>query len=215
MRSATRSARSSTRTTGHPHLRPEDRNWSMSRTRTRKGKRINIAPTRFRKAGFAAHVLRTRETLVINENMEEAIRKIRQCHAARLGVGEIGSLRAADRRRSGARGDHRSRHGTRARVQRIGCAAAANAGQQHERRAGERAPLRRDAAPHARVGRARRSRTRHFVDARCRQGHGPHRAARQGPAERRHQRHFSSQRRRRELPSDRGGRRHCRRAARN
>ena len=65
----------------------------------------------------------------------------------------------------------------RGRVQRIGRPPAADARQQHERRARERAPLRRDAAPHARDRRAGRSGTRHLVDARPRHGDGPDRAA--------------------------------------
>ncbi len=40
-----------------------------------KGKRLEIGSSRLGDRGFAAHVLRTRETLVMNENMEEAVEK--------------------------------------------------------------------------------------------------------------------------------------------
>ena len=39
--------------------------------------------SRYRRQGFAAHVLRTRETLVINENMEQAVAEVRQLHRSR------------------------------------------------------------------------------------------------------------------------------------
>ena len=45
-------------------------------------RRIAIESTPLSDAGFAAHVLRTRETLVINENIEEETSKIRQLHDA-------------------------------------------------------------------------------------------------------------------------------------
>ena len=40
---------------------------------TMQGKRATIAPTPLEDAGFGAHVLRTRETLVINDNMTQAM----------------------------------------------------------------------------------------------------------------------------------------------
>jgi GAF domain-containing protein/CheY-like chemotaxis protein len=39
------------------------------------GKRLEFASSRLGDRGFAAHVLRTRETIVVNENMEEAVEK--------------------------------------------------------------------------------------------------------------------------------------------
>ncbi len=40
---------------------------------TMQGKRVTIAPTPLEDTGFGAHVLRTRETLVINDNMTQAM----------------------------------------------------------------------------------------------------------------------------------------------
>src|SRR5207247_1333452 len=40
-----------------------------------QGQRIEIDSSRLSNKGFAAHVLRTRETLVINENMADAVEK--------------------------------------------------------------------------------------------------------------------------------------------
>ena len=91
---------------GHPDLRSADRSDPLSvRLRGRRnGSSIDSRP-RCVRTGFAAHVLRTRETLVINENMPSAIGKVRQLHAARHGRREIGALRAAGRaatRRAGS-----------------------------------------------------------------------------------------------------------------
>ena len=57
------------------------------------------------KRGFSPHCLRTRETLVINENMQEAIEKLRQLHHPRTQTGEIRHLGPARRGRPGARCD--------------------------------------------------------------------------------------------------------------
>ena len=60
---------------------------------------------------------------------------------------QVDCLRAAAGARHDARPDLAVRHGARARVHRFPCAPAGDAGQQHERRARQRAPVRRDAAP--------------------------------------------------------------------
>ena len=53
--------------------------------------------------GFAAHVLRTRETLVVNENMAQAVERYGSMRSARDADGEVGGLRPAGRGRPGAR----------------------------------------------------------------------------------------------------------------
>jgi hypothetical protein len=54
------------------------------------GERIALEPSPLGEAGFEAHVLRTREAIVINENMEEEVEK----YGARLApIGEIYRLR--------------------------------------------------------------------------------------------------------------------------
>ena len=48
------------------------------------GKRITIEPQKFtEKMDSAAHVFKTRKTLVINENIEEVIKKVRQFYTSR------------------------------------------------------------------------------------------------------------------------------------
>src|SRR5204863_1054729 len=41
------------------------------------GKRVNVAPAPLTGRGFGSHVIRTRETLVVNDGIERAIRKFR------------------------------------------------------------------------------------------------------------------------------------------
>ncbi len=98
--------------------------------------------------GLGAEVIRTGATLLLNENVAEA--------AARLGstgldrrqpASQVDPAGAAARGRADA-GDHRpQRHGARARVQPGRRPPAGDARRQHERRAAERATLRRNAAP--------------------------------------------------------------------
>ena len=110
------------------------------------GQRIH--PPSSRPAGFGAHVLRTGKTLLINENMQDAIGQ----HAS-------ASLAPDDPRQPKAQlmvplrvGDQvrgmltLQQPRARARIQRRRRAPARNAGRQHERRAGERPPVRRDPA---------------------------------------------------------------------
>ncbi len=61
---------------------------SLSSTRTASGS--PLIPSRFAKTGFGAHVLRTRETLVINENMAQAMEKYGSYVDARHADGKIG-----------------------------------------------------------------------------------------------------------------------------
>ena len=67
---------------GHPHLRPADRTIHYPYA-YENGQRLMIGSAALSDKGFAAHVLRTRETLVINENMAQAVEKYRQLRAAR------------------------------------------------------------------------------------------------------------------------------------
>ena len=83
------------------------------------GRRIAIESRPLPAKGFTAHVLRTRETLVINENMAQASGMVRHDTVTRAQAGEVAGLRAAGRRRSGARPHQPGRHGTRARLQRL------------------------------------------------------------------------------------------------
>ncbi len=67
----------------HPDLRPADQPDPLSvRLRGRRSGSRSI-PARFGAKGFAAHVLRTRETLVINENVRGGGQEIRQLHDTR------------------------------------------------------------------------------------------------------------------------------------
>ena len=69
-----------------------------------KGKRIDIAPYPLPQAGFGRACPAHPRDAGHQREHGGGDPEIRQCHAARLGVGEIGGLRAADCRRSGARG---------------------------------------------------------------------------------------------------------------
>jgi GAF domain-containing protein len=136
---------------------------------------------------------------------------LRQLHAARHEGGQVRRLRAPGGGRSGA-GSHQP-HGprARARVQRLRRTTAADPGQRHERGAGERAPVRRDAAAYPRGRGAGGGGARRLIDARPRHGHGSHRGSCEEPAQRGQQRHFPARHRRRRLSGDRRGRRHRRR----
>ena len=172
------------------------------------GQRIGVESEPLGETGFAVHVLRTREPLVINENMAQESAALRQLHAARHADGKIGGAGAAGGRRPGTRDDQHCRHGARARVQPLRRAPAADAGQQHERGAGKRPPVRRNAAPHAGDRSAGGGRSRHLLDARPGHRARSHRPSRQGPAQRREQRDLPARSRRAQLPGDRRGRRH-------
>ncbi len=111
-----------------------------------RGKRIVIDSEPLGDKGITVTSLRTREPLVINENMALEAGEVRQQPAAGNADGEIGDLRAAGGGRPGARPDQPDRPGSRERVHSLGPASAANAGQCDERGARERAAVRRDAA---------------------------------------------------------------------
>ena len=167
------------------------------------GKRLPIESTPLGDKGFAAHVLRTRETLVVNEDMAQEMAKYGSTTIPGTQIEKSAvfvPLVAGDQARGLIQPDG---HGPRARVQRFGRAAAANARQQHERGAGERASVRRNAAAHARDRRARRSRPRHFVDAGPVHGDGSHRSSREDAAQRGQQRDLPARCRRAKLPGDR------------
>ena len=88
----------------HPHLRPTDAAGSTTPTPTRADSASTIASAPLAEKGFAAHVLRTRETLVINEDIERR-RSRRYGSFTMPGTqdGEVGPLRSAGHRRAGAR----------------------------------------------------------------------------------------------------------------
>ncbi len=111
------------------------------------GQRLTLDSEPLGGTGFAAHVLRTRETLVINENMAQSQEKYGSYTLPGTQIGEVCGPGADGGRRPGARRHQHGRRRARARVQRLRRPAAADAGQQHERGAGKRAAVRRDAAP--------------------------------------------------------------------
>jgi GAF domain-containing protein len=74
-RSATRSARSSTHATWAFRVYDPQTDMIHFPYVYENGKRMVIASNPLGEKGFSAHVLRTRETLVINENMAQAIEK--------------------------------------------------------------------------------------------------------------------------------------------
>ena len=83
---------------GHPHLRPADGPDPLPlRLREGAAHRDRVAPAA-RDRDSRAHVLRTRETLVINENMAEARRSTAATSLPGHADGEVGGLRPAGRR---------------------------------------------------------------------------------------------------------------------
>ena len=122
------------------------------------GRRIRIEPQRL--AGFSAHVIRTRETLLLDENIAQQREK--------YGAKTLPGLRPA---KSGVMvplivGDQVVRSSTwptwsGRRVQSFRSSFAGDACQHDGRRTGECAAIRRNAAPLARNRRAGRSRPRH------------------------------------------------------
>ena len=123
------------------------------------GKRVvhRVQPARRRRA-LPAHVMRTRETLVINENMAGDVRSTAAASCPARSMEKSAIYGAAGGRRPGARRDRAlatSSASTRSASRTCACCRRSPT---HERRARKRAPLRRDAAPAARDARARRSR---------------------------------------------------------
>ena len=118
----------------------------------------------------------------------------------------------------GSRADHRQRpragHGgagglrARERLCRAGSAPSGDGGRIDGRGTGKRPALGGDATPHPGSRRAGRRRAGCLVDARPRDGHGPHRRPCQGPPARRQQRDFRACRRRKDVSRD-GRRRRC------
>ncbi len=177
-----------------------------------KGRRLFLQSNPLGKTGFAAHVLRTRETIVINRNMAQEVERYgsktvpgTQMEKSAVFV----PLLAGDQARGLIELGEPGAGGC---LQRVGRQAAADARQQHERGARERPPLRRDAAAHPRDCGAGRGGPRRLVDARSLHGDGPDRAPREGPDERRDQRDLPAGRRRAGLSGHRRDRRHRRRA---
>ena len=112
--------------------------------------------------GFTGDVIRTREPLVINENFQAPRRSWARRRSATWPLPMTGKsyLGVPILKGEEAFGVIAMYGTARERVRRVGRAPAADARQQHERRARERAPVRRDAAA-AQGDRAARRRARH------------------------------------------------------
>ncbi len=104
------------------------------------GHRVAIDPLPLTQ-GFSAHIVRTGETVVVNENLAQISEQYRQLCLARGTPSKIIRLCSVGDGRANAWADSLEKHGARARVQRIGCTAAANPCERDERLAGERAAL--------------------------------------------------------------------------
>ena len=124
-----------------------------------KSKRVTIEPIPLSEKGFGTHVLLTRETLVINENMAQEIEKYGST-SSRHADGKIRSDGAIGGGRPGTWIDPPYEYGAGARLQRSGCAPASNPGQQHERGARKCPSFQRDPTP-AQGDRPARRRTGH------------------------------------------------------
>ena len=182
---------------GHPHLRPADESDPLSRTLYENGKRgSHRVRRRSATTGFAAHVLRTRETLVINENMARGRSRSSAaacCPGTQMEKSAVyvplvagdqarGLINLIDMEREHAFSESDVRL-----LQTL--ANSMSVALENARLFDETQRRTREAAALAEVG------PRHLVDARPADGDGPHRAPRQGPAQRRQQRDLPARRR--------------------
>ena len=160
-----------------------------------------------------------RETLLVHNRAESIAIGMHALEGTDQSLSAL--LHADHRRRPRARQRGARRLRARERLRAGRGAAARHGGREHGHGAGERAPVRRDAAavegdraPRARIDGAVRGRPRPVIDARPGDGDGPHRRPRQGAAGGAEQRHLPARRGRPTLPRDRGAGRPGRRRSR-